>query len=67
MKLRKTETPKTADIHFRVTVEEKNDLQKIADALGLTLSAYLVWCGSQYVGRKMGDVILDYYEKTGNK
>lgn len=67
MAYRKTKSPKTADVHFRLTLEEKSELQKIADALGLTLSAYLVWCGSQYVGRKMGDVILDYYEKTGNK
>ena len=67
MAYRKTESPKKADVHFRLTIEEKDELQRIADALGLSLSAYFIWCGSQYLGKKMGDVILDYYEKTGRK
>lgn len=62
-----TKQPKVEDIHIRVTASEKSELKRISDALGLSLSAYILWCGSQYVGKKLGDVILDYHEKTGRK
>ena len=41
-------TDKTEDIHFRVTPEEKLQMQTKAEKAGLSLSEYLIRCKCQH-------------------
>lgn len=64
----RTKENKTERVNIRVSPEEKQEMQRIADALGLSLSAYLVWRTSLRLGEKIGDVIIAYHEdKLGRK
>lgn len=59
---------KTERLNVRVSPDEKEQIQRMADALGLSVSAYLLWRASLHLGEKIGDVIVQYHEdKLGRK
>lgn len=50
---------KTERITIRVTPEMKDKLQKAASAVGLSLSAYLLYRGGYSIGDEIGQKIVD--------
>lgn len=59
----KSDNPRTEQIHFRVTPEEKEALYAAAKLAGMTVTGFVL---GQTIGEAIGDAILKHRQKGDN-
>ena len=49
--------PRSEVVRFRASVEQREAIRKAAAALGMTVSAFLLFAAGEVAGEKIGDLI----------